>query len=295
MPHYHARKNYTRHPLRNTERKRVKRRAPVRGAKPRGHKKFFSLKGTLYIVAGFVVAAGIAYGVFLTPILAVSNVEVRGTENPDVYLMVNQWLQQQESQLHVGIRGDHMFTVPVGDLADVLELDKRIDTVTVTKKFPRTLVVDITTRNPQVVYMRDGRFYILNEEGRVVDVASENVRPDLPLVLGTSTDEALLPTTEDDEQDRIISESATKFMSALSKEFPRYFPQITIVEYTFVPESIELHAHTSAGWYILFDPTVDVTVQLSNLSRVYNEKISKEEKGRLEYIDVRLENYVYYK
>lgn len=290
----YSKKSYTRHPLRSAEKKNIRKRASVRAGRSSSASKGIPYKGIAYIVLALLFVAGISYGAFLTPVFAIKNIEISGSDNPEFHLLASQWVAQQSDTVRMGMQGDHMLVAPAKDLESVLELDKHIDSVTVSKKFPNTVVVAITEFNPQVVYAREGSFYLLNEQGRVVDIVSENTRGDLPLVLGTSTDEAFLPG-DDSENERIISESATKFMSALSKEFPKFFPDFTLTEFTFEPESIELHAHTSLGWYILFDPTVDLNVQLSNLSRVYNEKISNGERKSLEYIDVRLENYVYYK
>ena len=294
MPKDYARKNYTRHPLRKSEKRNRVKRVSVRGRRSSSKSTVSLFKKIIYSLGALAVLVGIGYGVFLTPVFAVQNIEISGTDNTEFQLLVNQWVAQLTEKTTMGLQSNHMFVVPTDDLEDVLGLDKRVDSVVVTKKFPNTLVINVTEFNPQVVYARDGRFYLLNEEGRVVDIVSENTRVDLPLILGTSTDEALLPS-DTAKNERIISESATRFMSELNKEFPKFFPDITLTQFTFVPDSIELYANTSLGWYILFDPNVDLNIQLSNLSRVYNEKISNRERKSLEYIDVRLENYVYYK
>ena len=52
-------------------------------------------------------------------------------------------------------------------------------------------------------------------------------------------------------------------------------------------------ANTVGGFSILFDPTVNIDQQINNLFLVLREKIS--EPNKLEYIDVRFDNHVYYK
>jgi len=56
----------------------------------------------------------------------------------------------------------------------------------------------------------------------------------------------------------------------------------------------DLRINTNEGWYILFDKSRDIKNQLKALQLVLEEKI-KEERGNLEYIDLRIENRIYYK
>ncbi|MDP2934703.1 MAG: FtsQ-type POTRA domain-containing protein [bacterium] len=55
----------------------------------------------------------------------------------------------------------------------------------------------------------------------------------------------------------------------------------------------ELKLVTSKGWYILFDSTRDIKKQLSILKTALSEKIKTTD--NLEYIDLRIENRIYYK
>jgi len=55
----------------------------------------------------------------------------------------------------------------------------------------------------------------------------------------------------------------------------------------------ELKVVTNEGWYILFDLERDIQKQLLSLKAVLKEKI--QEREGLEYIDLRIENRVYYK
>ena len=57
----------------------------------------------------------------------------------------------------------------------------------------------------------------------------------------------------------------------------------------------DLKVMTSEGWYILFDLERDIKSQLSGLKAALEEKISEEERKNLEYVDLRIENRIYYK
>ena len=57
----------------------------------------------------------------------------------------------------------------------------------------------------------------------------------------------------------------------------------------------DLKVMTNEGWYILFDLERDIKSQLLGLKAALEEKISEEERKNLEYVDLRIENRIYYK
>jgi len=57
----------------------------------------------------------------------------------------------------------------------------------------------------------------------------------------------------------------------------------------------DLKVMTSEGWYIIFDLEGDIKNQLRSIGAALNEKIKEEERKNLEYIDLRIENRIYYK
>lgn len=56
---------------------------------------------------------------------------------------------------------------------------------------------------------------------------------------------------------------------------------------------VELKAMTNEGWYILFELEGDIKKQLTSLKAALQEKIKNRES--LEYVDLRIENRIYYK
>jgi hypothetical protein len=61
--------------------------------------------------------------------------------------------------------------------------------------------------------------------------------------------------------------------------------------FTYPPKEIKVM--TSEGWYVLFDLTRDIKSQLSILKAALAEKIP--DRKNLQYVDLRIENRIYYK
>ena len=69
---------------------------------------------------------------------------------------------------------------------------------------------------------------------------------------------------------------------------------LRVLDFIIEDEDNDLKINTNEGWYILFDKSRDIRSQLDSLRLILTEKI-KEDRKNLEYIDLRIENRVYYK
>jgi len=94
--------------------------------------------------------------------------------------------------------------------------------------------------------------------------------------------------------ERVFEENTIKFIFE-TKEFLASEINLKILDFdilSFPPE--DMKALTNEDWYILFNLQKEAEDQLSALKGVLEEKI-KDERKNLEYVDLRIENRVYYK
>lgn len=250
------------------------------------------LRATL--VAVFVLLAILAAALF-TPWFMVNSVSVTGTTNAEINTIIHVWFDEQSNRSILGmLQGSHMFLLNIRQLEEQLLANSRVKSAEITRVLPDALSITITEQNPNIVYFSNNQYYVLDKEGNVVtNTLGNNTRPDLPLIYGTSTDSFLSLLDQDSTHgDEVkVIESISKFHT----EFPLYFKNLTITHYNLIPGTHDYTAYTTAGWYLILSADTELTIQLSNLHRVYTEKLSDDERARLQYIDARLENYVYYK
>jgi len=94
--------------------------------------------------------------------------------------------------------------------------------------------------------------------------------------------------------EKIFEEKIINFISE-TKEFLLSEIKLQVLDFdilSFPPD--DMRAITSEGWYILFNLQKNAADQLSALKAVLDEKV-KEGRKNLQYIDLRIENRVYYK
>ena len=73
---------------------------------------------------------------------------------------------------------------------------------------------------------------------------------------------------------------------------------LKVVDYTnfFLPEgSFEFWLKTKEGWYIYLDKASDIPVQLVALKKFLEEKLPAGRRRTLEYVDLKINNRIYYK
>ncbi len=240
-------------------------------------------------------AIGVLWVTLFSPWLKVKNIVIEGNLRSDAYTTAWRWLGRESMRkLYGKFSGNHIFFIRTKELENALMEDELIDSVVIEKKFPSSLVIGIEERTASFTYVLDGVRYILDSRGSLLEVTEKPIEKNdayssLPIVYGTSTSPMIV------NNESSFTPQLTKFIKRLSVEFSKFFENLAIVRFAIGDNGNTITAMTSEGWYALLDPTTDIMVQLSNLSRVYKEVVSESRKKRLEYIDVRIENYAYYK
>lgn len=166
-----------------------------------------------------------------------------------------------------------------------------VRTVRVARQLPGVIKVIVQEKKPALLLLTHGAYYFVDEQG----VAYE--RAELALLPGV-----VLPTVKNKDSGgevmigRPVLE--TGFVSFV-KEVQAALPPRSGVEVAeiYIPSlaAREVSFRLSNNWTIRFDSTGAVGRQLSILEQVINNTLTAEEKQKLEYIDLRIPNRVYYR
>ncbi|TSC96290.1 MAG: Uncharacterized protein Athens101410_4 [Parcubacteria group bacterium Athens1014_10] len=128
------------------------------------------------------------------------------------------------------------------------------------------------------------KYYLIDKKGDILEERGEAIL-NLPLIYDQ----------REISQYPYLNQEELLFILELFKKFPQRLKDIDINSFKIGDsEKSKLIAATSEGWEIYFDFNEDVKNQLEKLFLILQEKI-KQERGNLEYIDLRFENRVYYK
>lgn len=115
---------------------------------------------------GALAGAALAYWVLTGPLLSVSGVSVRGYDRDDRAQLIG--------ALSAAAKRGTVMSPAVADMERAAARNPWVDSISVARKWPRALAVDVVQARPAAVAFADGADPVLvNADGRVLDVAGD--------------------------------------------------------------------------------------------------------------------------
>lgn len=221
-----------------------------------------------------VIMAGV-YFFSYSSFFNISEIIVEGTEtvgNDEIIEIAEEYKGDQ----------DNLFKYPVSELEqEITDKFKQIDEVNVTRGVPKTIKIEIVERQGLLIWQTQEKNYIVDKRGVIYRETDDTFS--LPVILDTQDKEVNLG-------DKILTTKFLDLISKINKNFTKK-TKLKIKEMTIEDSTYELSVLTTNGWEIKLDSTRDANQQISALAKVLLH-IRKKVK---QYIDLRTENWVYYK
>lgn len=166
---------------------------------------------------------------------------------------------------------------------------KLIRDVSITKKFPTSIIVDIQQRKSHIIWCNKQACMLVDERGEAFCEAEDFDSNENVKVLDTSDKSFVLGDRVADPKFVIFSE---QLPLAFSDEL-----HIEIEPILRTPSSIseEVRIVTSDGWEGFFSTTRPLEVQLKVLKKILHEKIQLTQMSQLEYVDLRIKGKATYR
>ncbi len=219
----------------------------------------------------------LAYVLLLSPIFKIKAIKISG----------NRVIGDEEIQNSLK-NHNNLFLATENKLRAILIKDfPRILSLEIHKNiFEKTIDLEIVERKEAGIFCR-GECYYIDKDGVIFEKA--------PQTSGT----LILTIKDNSEKEVEMGKNALdkEFMAELIdlKEGLLNQSGLKVIDFIIETDVLkDLRVDTNEGWYILFDRARDLRSQLQALILVLEEKI-KEGRKNLEYIDLRIENRVYYK
>lgn len=232
----------------------------MRKYRSRRYKKSYNIK-FLWLGILFLVALGaLFYAVFLSSFFQIKEIRISGNEK----------VLTEEIAGFFG-SGNILFFDADETSRIILEKFQKIANLNIKKELPDILIVQIEERKPVAVFFKDENYFFIDQEGVIFEKISE-LPKDALIIKG---DEKFV------QKERI--EKILKINSNLKDDLGVPLEEILIISET------KLNAKTLEGWEIYFNLEGDLDWQLEELAVVLKEKIPSEERGNLEYIDLRFD------
>jgi cell division septal protein FtsQ len=245
---------------------------------------------SLLLLSGIIVASPILFGwvFFSTDSFTVQTITVSGARDHTASAakeMVTELLTQEAISKNIFLAQ-----------TDILENSMvsalpQIEQVNVRRILPSTLQVIIEEKSPSLLLLSNGHHYLINEQGIPYEQSSLDTLPGIVLPIIKNGDTSAKVTLGV----RAVAPQFVEFMRLSQAELTKSLAS-SIVE-TKIPSlaAREVHFILDNNWLIKLDVTRSAKLQITTLTRVVNEVISEEDKQRLDYIDLRIPNRVYYK
>ncbi|MAF20820.1 MAG: hypothetical protein CMI55_04015 [Parcubacteria group bacterium] len=260
-------------------------------------KKKSSLRRIIFRGLFFCILVGLAYFLIWSPFFWVKEIEVNQAQFSSQSIeIVQDILNQRFWKL---IPQKSIFLVSADKIrTEILDRFPEIKQVAVIKKIPRRLEVIIDKREKIGIWcqiewldLATSTGQILNRERKInqcFQIDNQGVIfKESPLISGSMILNIYSQDQSVQIRDEVISSEIVDFVIAVNKGLSLRIDDFELI-------SIEdLKAKTSAGWHIYFNPSYSADAQIKALEAVLESEI--QDPNSLEYIDLRIENRVYYK
>jgi cell division septal protein FtsQ len=174
---------------------------------------------------------------------------------------------------------------------EILSRFPLVQSVKVERLLPGLLKITLTPKKPELIFYSGKRYYYVDRNGFAFAEVSFAHLPgvDLPIAkIGAGEVTVQLGS-------RILSPSFVSFVRELQSSLPR-LTKLQIATLT-IPSvaTRELTVQVNEGWRILFDTERSPIQQIQALVKVLAEVIPRDERSKLEYLDLRVPRKVYYR
>ncbi len=197
-----------------------------------------------------------------------------------------------EEQLSQNPARKNIFFIPTDTLEQsIITSLPQVRTVYVARKLPGTVKAIIQEKTASLLLLSRGKYYFVDAQG----IAYEEAR--LETLPGT-----ILPIVKNNDANSqvtvgipVVAKSFVEFVTYMEKELPAA-TKAAIAEIRIPSLSArEVHLLLSNNWVIRFDVTRSADIQLATLQKLLAGTISPDEQKKLDYIDMRIPDRVYYK
>ncbi|MBI3261402.1 FtsQ-type POTRA domain-containing protein [Candidatus Berkelbacteria bacterium] len=228
-------------------------------------------------IIGLVIAAALGIGVWFlltAPIFRVQQLEIQGEVKPETQAEIEK------------LKGRNIFLLGGHRAEEKLrEQQPSIKRIKIVRGLPDIVRIQVVERDPVLVWKSQDKYYLLDKEG----YAYKEAPGDHPTIQSTKqvVDESGLAVNRDQP---VVSPDFIEFVRRLIAELPQAV-DLKIKDFTVKQSTFQIEAHTEDGPRLLFETSRSLNAQLEALKLVWTERKDQIK----EYVDVRVEGYVYYK
>ena len=228
-------------------------------------------------VIGLIIAAVLGIGVWFlltAPIFQVQQLEIQGEVKPETQAEIEK------------LKGRNIFLLGGRKAEEKLrEQQPSIKRIKIIRGLPNIVRIQVVERDPVLAWRSQDKNYLLDKEG----YAYKEVPSDHKSLqqLKQVIDESNLPVNKDQP---VVSREFIEFVRTLIVELPGT-ADLKAKDIKVKQSTFQIELATESGPSLKFETSRPLSLQLDALKLVWNERKDQIK----EYVDLRVEGYVYYK
>lgn len=242
-----------------------------------------------------LVFFGVAiYVFFFSPLMAVNSIIVSGTESLDnekITNVVNSAISGKYLDL---VNRNNLILLSKKNIIQALKSNfKKIQSVEINKEFPDKILVKIAERQSSLVFCSGDPCYVIDSAGRAYAAADfqsgELGENELTILRDLSQKNISI-------DDVFLDKDLLSFVQAIRNRI-KIDLDIDVKQEFSTPTLIsgDIRVETADGWKVYFNKDIGIDKEMEMLKTALNNSIDKNRKNDLDYIDLRVDNKVYYK
>jgi hypothetical protein len=234
----------------------------------------------------------IAYTVFFSDFHSIRKIAVSGTKDVSS-AAVDSFVHDRLSgrRLHIFPR-DNFFSAPIASLEQEMLIEfPKLSRVSITRRFPDGLSVDIAERDRLLLWCSSGPCYLVNDDGTAAEARFADTEKNQSF-LTRIVDESARPVGIGEHV--IASETVRNIL--LLEAGLQERSGVGIVPPFFSPSRVsdEIRIRTDEGWELMVSLDVEPEKTIASLRLVLEKEIPQEKRSSLRYIDLRTENRAFF-
>ncbi|MFH0969051.1 MAG: FtsQ-type POTRA domain-containing protein [Patescibacteria group bacterium] len=285
-------------------RKKKNKRLDLESRAPKKRRSFFEKKEKernnpvfLRIVSKMlrtVFLALVGYVLFFSPFLEIKEISVKGISELNYGDVLQKAVGISKEKYLRLIPKNNLIIFPSNKAErEILNSFKKISSVEVKKVFPDRIEVAVVERKSLLIWCSAGPCYVIDENGYAynnADFESEEIKQNNLL---TIIDDSAKPVILGE---KVLNKNYIDFVSDSGDELNKELGMKITGEYrtkSRIAEEIRIKAEE--GFEIFFSTSLPMSGSMQTLKTFLEKEMAGKDKSKLEYIDLRAENKVYYK
>ncbi len=236
---------------------------------PRDEEKLILPKIVKVLILIILVILGLAYLFFFSSVFKIKNIEIVGSPSE----AVKQKLED--------LKGKNIFSFSAAHLeGDIIVHNQNYLSVQVFRGLPDTVKVKFQDREPKIIWASGNHRYLVDKDAILFQEFEGS--SDLPIVVDANNLAVEIPI-------QIATPNFVEFVKSARVQIQEL--DIEVLEFQVNETTFQIDAVTNKGFRMIFDTTRPLSEQIEAFKTVYEKRRDQIK----EYIDLRVEGWVYFK